>query len=55
MTSPVRLPTLDAMRGLVMAIMAIDHVDSVQNARHASGDAAWMASASSTALPPSPR
>ncbi|MCC7066422.1 MAG: DUF1624 domain-containing protein [Planctomycetes bacterium] len=44
MTSPVRLPTLDAMRGLVMAIMAIDHVDSVQNARHTSGDAAWMAS-----------
>jgi uncharacterized membrane protein len=37
-----RLPALDAMRGLVMALMAVDHVDAVVNPRHASADGAWM-------------
>lgn len=42
MPNPNRLPVLDAMRGLVMAVMAVDHVDSVINPRHAGRDAAWM-------------
>lgn len=42
MPNPNRLPVLDAMRGLVMAVMAVDHVDSVVNPRHAGADAAWL-------------
>jgi uncharacterized membrane protein len=42
MPNHTRLPLLDAMRGLVMAVMAVDHVDGILNPRHAAGDAAWM-------------
>jgi len=42
MPNPTRLPYLDAMRGLVMAVMAVDHVDNIINPRHAGADAAWM-------------
>lgn len=42
MTNATRLPALDAMRGFVMALMAVDHVDTLINPRHAGGDAAWM-------------
>lgn len=38
-----RLPALDWLRGLVMALMAVDHADALFNPRHAQTDASWMA------------
>ena len=37
-----RLPALDWMRGLVMALMAVDHCDLMCNPHHAMGDSVWF-------------
>jgi len=42
MNAQQRLPALDAMRGLVMAVMAVDHVDVLLNPRHSMADSASM-------------
>jgi uncharacterized membrane protein len=39
----VRLPALDWMRGLVIALMAVDHCDFLCNPDHATGDSVWFA------------
>jgi uncharacterized membrane protein len=39
-TDGARVAALDWLRGFVMAVMAVDHVDMTTNARHAQGDSA---------------
>ncbi|MBZ0154201.1 MAG: hypothetical protein K8J09_21965 [Planctomycetes bacterium] len=38
MTNTTRLPALDARRGFVMVLMAVDHVDNLINPLHAGTD-----------------
>ncbi|MCC6671503.1 MAG: DUF1624 domain-containing protein [Planctomycetes bacterium] len=42
-----RLPALDRMRGLVIALMAVDHASEAFNAGRFRGDAAWLHEAGS--------
>lgn len=44
-TAPTRLLALDWMRGLVMALMAVDHVDGALNPRHSNLDGVMMGGA----------
>ncbi len=46
-----RVASLDAMRGLVMALMAVDHVGSVVNLQHPHGDSAVRAAAAPLSAP----
>src|SRR5262245_48499798 len=40
-----RCLALHRLRGVVMALMAVDHCDAVVNRHRAAGDAAWLAGA----------